>query len=146
MENVVTITRNPILDFACLPPHAALDALREQLRADTESQATSGVLISWRDVSMVAAFADHGIETVMDLLILCIASATDAEWADNNGDEREVAFDDLTGQMFDDLRLYLDGEIERRLRQRYVPTLLALEQERRDAEAADAKRQPEAGV
>ena len=133
MRNDVTITRNPVLDIARLPPLAALDALQEQLWADLESGASQGVLISSHDVPIVSGFADHGIETVMNLLVLCLASATNEIWTDSQYGEREIPFDDLTEETFDDLRRYLDGEVEHRLRERYLPTLLALEQDRRDA-------------
>ena len=74
MGNVVTITRNPVLDIAGLPPRTALDALREQLSADLESGQDHRALISGQNISMIAGVADHGIETAMDLLVLCLAS------------------------------------------------------------------------
>ena len=54
-----------------------------------------------------------------------------------------MPFDDLTNELFDDLGRYLAGAIEHRLRERYLPTLMALEQERRNAEV---ERSPGAGT
>lgn len=140
MRNDVTITRNPVLDIARLPPFAALDALQEQLWADLESGASRGVLISSHDVAIVSGFADHGIDTVVDLLVLCLASATNEIWTDSQYGEREMPFEELTQITFDSLRLFLDHQIEPRLRERYLPTLLVLERERRGTDVADVER------
>ncbi len=124
-----------LLALTALPPDEALNAWQAQLLADLNSRRTDGVLIHGGFIG--SDLQDHGVEVVLDLLALALASATDRALFENNGDERTRPIGEVMNEQIDDLQLWLIGNLESTLRSRYFPTLIKWEEERRRMDAEE---------
>ena len=127
-----------LLHLTSLPTGEAIGALRKQLRADFDSGRTDGVLVSSSEAFIGAdAYLDHGAEAILNLLAL--ASSIDSGFAENNSDERTRPIPEIVDDALRDLNLYLNGLVEHTIRERYLETLIAMEEERRREEAEDTE-------
>ena len=128
-----------LLHLTGLPPDEAIGAMREQLLADFDSRRTDGVLISSGEAFIGAdAYLDHGVESILNLLALALASSIDSGLAENNFGERTRPMQQIVDEAFWSPNLYLNGLVEHRIRERYLATLIGLEEERRRQEAEEA--------
>lgn len=125
-----------LLEILELPPEEAIQRWRDQVLADLNSRQATGVLIKGGFIG--SDLQDQGIDAILDLLTLAIASVTDTILADNNGNERSRPIDQILEEQIEDTRRFLDGQVELRLRERYLPTLMTLEIERRKVDDEEA--------
>ena len=107
--------------------------------SDFNSRRTSGVLISSSKAFIGAdAYLDHGVESILNLPALALASSIDSGFAENNFDERTRPIPIIVDEAFSNCDLYVNGLVEHRIRERYLATITGLEEERRREEAEEA--------
>ena len=126
-----------LLTLPSLPPAEALNAWRAQLIADLNSRRTDGVLIHGGFIG--SDLQDHGIESILEILSLAFASSIDWSFSDNNYDERTRPIGEVLAEQIEDIQSFLTGQLESRLREKYLPVLIEWEEARRRQEADEAE-------
>lgn len=126
-----------LLALPNLPPSEALSAWNAQLMADLNSRRTSGVPIHGGFIG--SDLQDHGVESILGMLTLALASLINSTLADNNGDERHQPIDELMAEQFAQTRVYLEHSVipalVEQLQTTYQTTLIEWEEDRRQQEA-----------
>ena len=128
-----------LLEVSALPPGEALDAWSAQLMADLNSLRTTGVLIHSGFIG--SDLQDNGVESIIEMLALALASMVDSTLSDNNSNERSRPIDEVMSEQFEQIREYLQRDLVPRLldhlETKYWLALTQLEQDRRVQEAED---------